>query len=592
MVGPALQVLTSIWTIPVVAAWLTRRWLFFKRSRYASIAASVTGWTEATIKHLSEEVKTTDGCTRVIASTDHAREEIAERIDAALDGDSDDDTVDFWDDACHADDFDFDHDSFADDDETDRVSELIDREHDLIKEYNRKTERVDQLLSDALEGEIDPAKALNVDGDRASMTDLMDDESSGDVEEADQLIEECNAIDAEIDAIREEIEDLTEPDPDISSDAESVREDIQAGFNAAIALSDEVHDVMGDPEFSFNFDSQEDATTSEREEREIPWRVRFHEEIKHLYLDLQSGFRTGDAAVRFGVPATVTFVLQLFAVGLWTHPLLYVLFVATSSLVGLGWYSLSNRRRKRRLKKYRADSSDSYWVDCAGQFKTVETADVTAYIGFIAGRRYASYNREQFVRKTSETMYQHVNDECVGPSELEHYARCLAQMKPNLQGYRDNILEPEIERDLEQTVRESEDELITKAGLAWTVIEQPSTSRIEKRLGNDPEMVGDEYRYLVEDAHVLDEREVEFVDASGEVQQITLVFPADKNRLPDMSERHSQFSDRFSDRKGDPVYELPEVDPRDSLQGFVPSPRAAALFDGADPAEVAGSGGA
>ncbi|APX98670.1 hypothetical protein BB347_17665 (plasmid) [Natronorubrum daqingense] len=594
VMGPLLQVLTSVWTIPVLAAWFTRRWVFFKRGRYARISASVTGWTEETIKHLREEVQTTDGCTRVISSTEDTQAEIADRIDAALEGDYDDDTVDFWEEVCHADDFDLGHDDFVDDadEETDRLFELTERHGTLVDEYGRKTDRIDALLDDALEGEIDPAKILDADSDAASMVDLMDDDSQAAVNEAEALLEECKQIEQELDAIRAELDELAGSPDDRCTDAATLRENVQTGYRAAIDLSDAVHEVMADPKFEFDYssDQHESDPANTREDREIPWRVRFHEEIKHLYLDLQSGFRTGDAALKFGVPAGITFVLQVFAVGLWTHPLVYLLFMATSSIIGLSWFWFVKRRRQRRLKSYRADTSRSHWVDCAGQFKRVETADVTAYIGFIAGRRYASYNRDEFVRKTSRTMFQHVSDECVAPSDLEHYARALAQMKPNLQGYRDNILEPEIERDLEETVRGSEDDLIAKAELAWSVIEQPTSSRIEKRLGNDPEIVREEYRYLVEEAHVLDERDVEFVDASGEVQKITLVFPADKNRLPDMSERHSQFSDRFSDRKGDPVYELPEVDPRDSLTGFVPTERAAALFDGADPAEVAEGG--
>ncbi|ELY68934.1 hypothetical protein C489_06193 [Natrinema versiforme JCM 10478] len=611
VVGPALTVLTSVWTVPVLALWLTRRWVFFRRGRNASVAADVTGWTVATIKHLRDEIQTTDGCTRVIATTDDDREAIAERIDAALEGDRGDDTVAFWDSPSDpsdpediiADAEEPDETNTTDAGETDqtRREQLLERERELVGEYNRKADRVGELVDDALAGEIDPAKLLEADG-RASMQDLMDDATSDAVDEADRLISECEDIESELDSVRDELAAIDEAASDIVvgiADAYALDDALfEAGYSRAEYFDGDesgedrslVSRLCGVPRrvagavvgvVSRDDDPDDsDDETDVPDEYQIPWRVRFLEEIKHLWLDLQSGFRTGDGIVRFGVPAAVALTLQLFVAGLWTTLPVYVLIGATSTLVGLGYYWINKRRRQRRLRRYRTHSSTNYWLDCAGQFKTVETADVTAYMGFIAGRRYASYEREEFVRKTSRTMHQHVSDECVAPSDLQHYARCLEQMKPNLKGHRQNVLQPLIMRDVKRTVEAAEDDLIPKAELAWSVIEQPSSSRIERRLGHDPELVGAEYQYLVEDAHVLDEREVEFMDANGDVQTITLVFPAEKNRLPDVSERHSQFSDRFTDRKGEPVYELPDVDPRDELQGFVPSPDAAALFDG------------
>ncbi|SDL09179.1 hypothetical protein [Natronorubrum texcoconense] len=586
VVGPVLQILTSVWLVPVLALYLTRRWVFFRRGRNAGLAADVTGWSVNTVNHLREEIQTTDGCTRIIASTGDAFEDIAGRIDSALEGEHDDDTVDFWEADDHAEDFDIGHDMFADDEDTGRIEELIDEEQALIKEYNANTDRIDELLGDALDGEINPWAVLESDDDMASLYDLMDGGSRDAVDEAQILIDECEQIQQQIDDVRDEIEAATAPDDDgLEADAKAVRDQIQQGYTAAIDLSDELYEVMNEPEF----DVPDTDAEADSRERQIPWRVRFMEEMKHLWLDLQSGFRTGDAVVKFGVPAIVTFVLQLFAVGLWTHPVVYALFITTSTIVGLFWYWVVKRRRQRRLKRYRADSSSDYWLDCAGQFKTVETADVTVYMGFIAGRRYASYDREEFVRKTARTMHQHVSDECVAPSDLQHYARCLEQMKPNLKGHRENVLRPLILKELKETVETADDDIIPKAELAWSVIEQPTSSRIERKLGHDPELVCEEYEWLVEDAHILDERDVEFRDANGDVQVITLVFPAEKRRLPDVSERHSQFSDRFTDRKGEAVYKLPDVDPRDGLQGFVPTPQAAALFDGADPAAVARS---
>ncbi|WP_455448181.1 hypothetical protein [Natrinema thermotolerans] len=634
IVGPALSILTSVWTIPVVTLWFTRQWVLFNRSRKAKKAADVTGWTVETIVRLREEIKTTDGCTRIIASTGESQAEIEDRIDAGLDGEYDDDTVDFWaeratDDSEKAAESEAASEDAAAsiwdeleddaDDEPDRIEELRARERDLTKEYNRKAERIEEVLESALEGEIDPAKVLEAD-DRASFYELVDDESQDLIDEADALLEECDRIDQELEEIRTELETLLEQERETAA----VVDDLAEGFEAAAALDDALYEegynradwfgenqptedrslhsrIRGIPGWlmsapsrlygAVSSDSGSSANADTARDHQVPWRVRFLEEAKHLWLDLQSGFRTGAAAIKFGVPALVAFVLQLFLVGLWTTLPVYGLILATSTLVGLASFWIVKRRRQRRLRRYRRNSTEEYWYDCAGQFKTVQTADVTAYMAFIGGRRYAAYDREEFTRKTSRVMYQHISDEPIAPSNLQHYARCLEQMQPNLKGHRENVLKPGIMTDLEQTVRDSEDELIPKAELAWSVIEQPTTSRIERRLGHDPELVASEYKSLVDDLHVLDEHKVEFLDANGETQSITLVFPSDKNRLPDISERHSQFSDRFTDKKGDPVYEMPEVDPRDGLQGFIPTPREAALLGGMDPGEVATAGG-
>ncbi|APX00319.1 hypothetical protein CHINAEXTREME_20475 (plasmid) [Halobiforma lacisalsi AJ5] len=602
IVGPLLTILTHPFIAVVIAAWLTRRWLFFRRGRNAGLAADVSGWAVETVEQLRDEIKTTDGCTRIIASTGDSREEIAAKIDAALEGEYDDDTVEFWD----ADDGDDTEGVHWPDLEITRLDALYAREDELVAEYIQRADRVEELLDNALEADLTFNDLL---GDsRASLYELMDGDSQASVDEASRLLEHCDQIEAELETVRDEIDDLEYQDPfaavadGIEDGAALEAELAEAGYDrdefepthwervkdfvsARTPSLESIIDRLSRPDSEVEPDE-----TGEIGEPTVPWRVRFFEEVKHLWLDLQSGFRTGDAAVKFGVPFGVTFGLQLFAVGLWTTVPMYLLMLASSTAVGLGWFWIVKRRRQRRLRRYRAESGEEYWLDCAGQFKTVETADVTAYMGFIAGRRYASYDREEFVRKTARTMHQHVSDECVAPSDLQRYARCLAQMKPNLEGHRENVIRPLILRDLKQRVQAAEDDLIPKAELAWLVIEQPTSSKIERRLGHDPELVREEYQWLVEDAHVLDERDVEFRDASGETQTLTLVFPAEKNRLPDVSERHSQFSDRFTHKKGEPVYELPTVDPRDSLRGFIPTPEAAQLFDGEQPAVATARG--
>lgn len=60
----------------------------------ASKAATETGWLEDTILHLANEIRTTDGSTRVMVTTDDDYTEIQARIGEALDG-APDDKVDY-----------------------------------------------------------------------------------------------------------------------------------------------------------------------------------------------------------------------------------------------------------------------------------------------------------------------------------------------------------------------------------------------------------------------------------------------------------------------------------------------------------------
>ncbi|USZ73785.1 hypothetical protein [Natronosalvus halobius] len=535
LVGPAASILTHWAIVPVLAAWLTRRWVFFRRKQYANKAADVTGWTVQTIYQLWDEVRSTDGCTRVIASTDDTRETIAQRIDSALGGDSDDDTVDYW----------------------------------TPPEDGAEPTRADSRPTDV--PTVD-ATVLQESIQRGHAAGVAVEEA---VDDADVSLSQKTCSESDVDESTSLKQRLWKV---VTWPFVTLWTVLTFPIRAVVSVTRWIVRWFLD---AVSSGDRPETEVSTRDERDVPWKVRFLEEVKHLWLDLQSGFRTGEAAIRFGVPFGVAFTIQLFAIGLWTTLPVYALFIATSAFVGLTWYWVGKRRRQRRLRRHRTRASDEYWLDCAGQFKTVETADVTAYVGFIAGRRYAAYDRREFVRKTSETMHQHVTDECVAPSELEHYARCLAQMKPNLDGHRKNVLRSQIMHDLDELVRSSEDEIIPKAELAWLVIEQPTNSKIRTSIGYDPELVCEEYQYLVEEAHVLDEREVAFTDSSGDEQSLTIVFPADKRRLPDVSERHSQFSNRFTDKKGEPVYKLPDVDPRDSLRGLVPSPQAAARFNGA-----------
>lgn len=356
-----------------------------------------------------------------------------------------------------------------------------------------------------------------------------------------------------------------------------VRDRAPAAATAGLARARDALPLGGDGDG--DDDRGPDAGRMDREEPEIPWKVRFAEELKHLLLDLTAGVHADEFIWKFGLPAVTTFISLLLVARLWVHPLLYVVFGAVAIMVGLGSFWFSKKRRSRRLRLHREPEGYSYWDDAAGRVKTVETADVTCYMGWLAGRRYASYDRAEFVREFSLRLYQRTHDERVAPSVLEQYARNIAQMKPNLHGHLEHIERPQIQQEIKHAVESSRDQIIDKAGLAMDVIEHPeSDSVVSADLGHDPRLVAEEYRWLVEDGHVLAEVDVEFEDASGRPTTKTLVYPADKTRLPDMEALHSQFSDRFTGSHGEPYYQLPDCRATDDLDGFVPSPEIAQRF--------------
>lgn len=654
------SVFNTMWVLVPLALYLYWRYVGVLRTRHATKAADITGWLAETIEHLSDEMRSTDGTTRVIVTTDHSLDDIKSNVDAALRGDPHDseevdyygrseDTTEAPEDAIpiEATGETADADSAAGDDPESRVEELEQRESELLEEQNRLSEEIEDCFDSALDAGFD-VRTLQFDSDEsASLYDLMDEDGQDNVETAEELLEELEAVEAELEGVWEELEaayddripDAPEPDPET---VDGTSEEMPADSDWSTGLDDSLDDeIYGELEVYDEEDddspetireawaagsgvrgtlgsvkrhlyrrsvdavvagvslfvgalaaawaaitgsvrswlSMDPAKIDEPEEFEVPWKVRFAEELKHLFLDLSASLHSDEVIWKFGLPTGMTFVFLMLVAKLWVHPLLYLVFIAVAVLVGMFVFWLSKKRRSRRLKTHRQTESWSYWDDAAGRVKTVETADVTCYMGWLSGRRYASYNREEFIHGFSRRLHQRTHDERVAPSVLEQYARNIAQMKPNLRGHLERFERPMIQEEIKHAVETSNEQIIDKAGLAMEVIEHPQEDkRVTTDLGHDPRLVAQEYQWLVEEGHVLSEVDVEFEDASGRTTTKTLVYPTDKTRLPDMEALHSQFSDRFTGSHGEPYYNLPDCNPTDDLQGFEPTPKVAEMF--------------
>ncbi|WP_323677621.1 hypothetical protein [Halorubellus sp. PRR65] len=335
----------------------------------------------------------------------------------------------------------------------------------------------------------------------------------------------------------------------------------RAGLGSAV-------DAEPEPEPLFDDDDDADIPTASVED-DVPWGVTVKEELHSLWLSLSASVSKGRIYWELGVPYLVAAWLQLVAGGFWVQPLVYLVVLGgTSPLAALGVFWVRKRIQDRRISTHRTSSSGSFWTDAGARVKVVAAPDVTAYVGQTAGgRTYASYDREEFVSEFSQRLWEMTREhETLSPSILEQYARNLKQMKPNLHGHLQNTELVAIRGDIADTIGGSQDEVLTKSRLAYEVIEG-DRGRLSYDLGHDPKLVAEVFRQKVEESHELAEVQSTRETPDGSEVTLTLVYPTTKTRLPDMTELHSRFSRRFMGVAGEPIYELPDVDPREDLQG-------------------------
>lgn len=311
-------------------------------------------------------------------------------------------------------------------------------------------------------------------------------------------------------------------------------------------------------------------TASVEPRENVPWKVALAEELKQLSLKITAAWESGTLMWRFGLPLIVAAGFQFLYAGVWVGPVTAaVILFGTSPLIALSTFYGLSRLRSRRVKRHRQPTGSDHWDSKMGLVKTVETPDVTCYMGRAAGRSYASYDRDEFINEFGQRLWEMTTEnEEVSPSVLEQYARNLKQMKPNLPGHLRNIEIPSINREIKTTVEGAPDEIVTKSKLAYEVITKAADTKFGRNLGHDPTLTRERYRSMVEDEHSLAETTLMTETASGEEVELTLVYPASKRRLPEMSQMQSKFSERFMGAHGEPIFELPDVDPTENLRGI------------------------
>jgi len=423
-------ILSSPWLYVGLGLFLLRGILIFRRNRYASQAAAITGMDQRSIRQLAAEARSPDGTTRVVATVDDTVEEIERRIVEALQT-GEDDTLSLAEGSA------------------------------AVEERVFQAERRAQILADEL--------------------DLPDDMGSRDLED--------------------------------DADPEDV-DDEEMDFGTA---------------------------------------------VKHLRMDLASALNFSNIFWQFVLPAAGTTVLALSTLGVWVGAPWYPVLIALGMAVGALNYYRHRRREAKKLDSFREDVEETNWSMLSILVKPVETQETTGYYVWVAGRRYAAYDRLQFVEDVADRAHQKLHQGYPEPSVMEKNAEQLADYYPDLAGFQDQERH-DIQLELIDRVRESKYGLVPKQQLTEDVVEH----RLEERagglyregLGYDPALVRAAYDDLV--PGYLTEVELT-VDTEDGPQPMTAVESTIDPLPVDRAQIRAEFSALFREYASrEPRYDLPD----------------------------------
>lgn len=286
-------------------------------------------------------------------------------------------------------------------------------------------------------------------------------------------------------------------------------------------------------------------------------------------LDTAAALDRDDLIWKFAAPAAVIAVTSVLALGIWIRPIALVGIVSASAAVGLTNLYRVKRKRLRRLGKYR-DSTTARPVDTASVLlKTVETPDMTVYVAWVGGHRYASPDREEFVEGVASRAIEWAVTGEVRPSVMERFASELESMRPCISAYRDF----ERNRIGQLLVDKIEDARIAPRGwLIESVVEDGlDRSSPEQELGHDPRAVREMYELLT--PAVLVEEPVTVQDTDGGDREVRAVRLRGDPIRPGDAQDKARFSTTFGAHSegGDAKkYGSPRVDMGDGPDVSVP----------------------
>ncbi|WP_135823089.1 hypothetical protein [Halostella litorea] len=567
---------------PLASIVVYYRYVGARRSWAARTAADTTGWLIESVQQLADEMRSTKGMRPVIVTSDMDQAEIEDYLDKALAGEEyDAETIDYWSQVRneHAGDGDASGGvTPASADEREIAGELeacdpVDIDRETLQDGVDDAERLALSLRNA-----DPSFQADPPDAVAGWRDDTDADAAPEPDSAGLLARHWNALTGALGGPFGGSSETPEAPDDTSTSTSEP------------STSRRAPDPFASPSDGGDEPAAPSESAKPTGDDAVPWHIAATEELKQQSLYMTAALGSGSILWRLGVPYLFVAAIQLIYSGLWVGPVTAaVILFGTSPLIALGTFYGLAKLRSRRIDRHRTPSETEFWEAKMGLVKAVDTPDVTCYMGRAAGRSYASYSREEFITEFAARLHQMTDEHAeVAPSVMEQYARNLRQMKPNLPGHTRNVEIPSINREIKTTVESAEDELIPKSKLAYQVITKASDTRFGRNLGHDPALVRERYREMVEDEHSLAEITLPTETASGEEVELTLVYPADKRRLPEMSQLQSRFSERFMGAHGEPIYDLPDVEPTEDLHGIDVPDRAYELMP--NPPELPSAG--
>ncbi|QLD84799.1 hypothetical protein HWV23_03410 [Natronomonas halophila] len=297
------------------------------------------------------------------------------------------------------------------------------------------------------------------------------------------------------------------------------------------------------------------------------------ERFKLWRMDLATSLQTSALIWRLLVPAAIVFVLELIVVQFWVQVWLYPSMLAAALLVGLGVYKTDQWRRKRRLRRLRGDRTGETWEEISVLVKTVETPEVTLHIGFLAGRRYASKDREDLVETLATRALERSNGYHPSPAIEERYAWCVDRYILNFAGWRENFEKPGIYDELVSEVLDSEEGIVPRDVLAGRVTEHDRRYIWQGLrfvgMGYGPDLVAECYEELVPAALVEREMTLEAPDGGRDIVGVRARVEA---LPPDVAKLRANFSQRFPMQSLETRYDLPDATPEETTQRYtIPS---------------------
>jgi hypothetical protein len=280
--------------------------------------------------------------------------------------------------------------------------------------------------------------------------------------------------------------------------------------------------------------------------------------LRLMRKDIQSALDIERVLWRFGTPFLTILVAELLIARIWVSAAGYVLMIGVALLGALGYYLFADRRHRRRLDKLRTDDERTPWDDCSVLVKTVDVPEETWYVGFTAGKVYASTEKRELAETVVDRSFDRLEGRHPAPTVEERNAWCLQRYIVNTEAWREEFERPLVMDELVDAVANADEGIMPKRLLADRVIEggrgYALLGIIHIGLGRDREMVADVYRDLVQE-HALVEYEVEI--ENGET--MTAVTLGDDAQQPRLVQLRAEFSPLFRAAR-DTRYALPDVE--------------------------------